>query len=532
MDRSPEQAPPGVVVSEQLSHYLRVARRRWRVIVLIPLVAVGVSLAYGLRAQKEYDATAKVVVNSSNQITALLNPSAATTPADPERDLNTEVSLIKTVPIAEAVRNQLGVHESDEALLGKVTTTLEGTTNIVDVKVRDADPARGAELANAFVTQFVGARENQARRAFQQAAAQARTQLASLSLAQRRGPQGLQLRSRLQELEVDSTLQTGNAQLVQPATPATSAASPRLVFDALLAAVLGLVLGGMAAGLLELSDRRVKDEEQVSRITRLPHLASIPRGRRSRRKRPLDATREQTEGYRSLATNLRFFDLGGKVKTVMITSPGPLAGKTSITLALASTLAEFDQRVLALECDLRRPRFCEYLGLPPSPGLTAVLAGTASWPKEVIEVGRSARFSVLPSGPPPPNPQAVLSSPTLPHLLAELQSSWDVVLIDTPPLGSVTDAVPLVPSVDGIALVIRLDHSTRDMVRRVCDVLEDLDAPLLGTVLTDVPRRSLSGYYRGASPRTASPPAPGDSHNGRTETGRSVARATRGPDSP
>src|SRR4051812_19039822 len=117
IDGSADQGPAEVALSERLAYYLRVLRRRWRVIALVPGVAVLISVVLGLQAQKKYDATAKLVVNPSNQVNALLNPSSATPSADPERDLNTEVSRIKTFPLAEAVRRQLRLRETDKALL-------------------------------------------------------------------------------------------------------------------------------------------------------------------------------------------------------------------------------------------------------------------------------------------------------------------------------------------------------------------------------------------------------------------------------
>jgi capsular exopolysaccharide synthesis family protein len=503
----PDQGPAGVALSEQLARLLKVLRRRWPVLVAVPALAGVVSLIIGLSEQKKYDATAKLVVNPTNQVTALLNPGAAGQSADPERDLNTEVSLITTVPLAEAVRHQLKLTEPRDQLLAQVTTSIEGTTNIVDITVRDPSPARGARIANAFATQYVAARDRQARSAFDQAAGQARAQLGSLTPAQRKSAAGLQLRSRLQELVVDGALQTGNAHVIQPAATPTSAATPRLKFDTALGVILGLILGLVVVGVLDLLDRRVKDDEEVSTLTGLPALGAIPKLRRSRGLGPLDHGPEVTEGYRSLATSLRFFKLGDQVKTLMITSPGPLAGKTSVTLSLAGALAEFGQKVIAVECDLRRPRFTEYARVAPNAGLSSVLAGLANWEDEIVEVDAartlrgastaqngSAQFSVLPAGPTPPNPLALLSSPEMSELLTELRASADVLLVDTPPIGSLGDAVALVPWVDGVALVVRRHHTTRDALTKARATLEELHAPVLGTVLTAGPA-SLGGYY-------------------------------------
>ena len=554
IDRSPDQGPFEVPLSERLAYYLRVLRRRLPVIALIPGIAVLGSLVLGLSAQKKYDATAKIVVNPSNQVNALLNPSAAGQSADPERDLNTEVARIKTIPIAHAVLRQLKLRGDIKTLLGQVTTSIEGTTNVVRIKVRDTDPSQAAALANAFATQYVVARERGARRAFQRAAAQARDQLASLSPTERASPEGVELAGRLRELEVASTLQTGNAELIQRAAPPSSAASPRLPLNVGLALALGLVLGVAVAALLELLDRRVKDEQDVSLITGLPVLASIPRPPRPRRhrrdddsrlrlparrsaaarRRPLTLGPAQTEGYRSLATNLRFFKLGEKVQALMIVSPSQLAGKTTVTLSLAGALAEFGMRVMAVECDLRRPRFADYLGISRVHGLSSVLAGMSTLPQEIADVngspwragsamspGEHTGFSVLPAGPAPPNPHALLSSSEMRELLLELRSNTDLVLIDTPPLSLLTDAVPLVPWVDGVALVVRLQHTTRDELKKTLGILAELDAPVLGTVLTGGPPPPLKSYYGGERSVSVSGTLEAESQNGRSVAERS-----------
>lgn len=541
MDGSPDQGPAGVTLSERLAYYMKVVRRRWHVIALVPVVAVLASLLVSLHAQKQYDATAKLVVNPSNQVTELLNPGSSQQSSDPERDLNTEVSRIETAPIADAVRQKLNVRESRDALLSKVTTSLDGTTNIVNVTVRDPSPARAAAIANGFASEYVSARKSDARSAFRDAARQASNQLASLSPTDQNGPQGLELKSRLRQLEVEGALQTGNAQVLEGATPPTSAASPRVLFAAVLAAFLGLILGGLAAAALELLDRHVKDEDDVKMSTRAPTLATVPNARGAVRGRPLPLGYEQIEGYRSLATNLRFFKLGGDVKTLMITSPGPLDGKTNVTLSLAAALAEFGQKVIAVECDLRRPRFADYLQLPQAPGLSAVLAGMATWSQQVVHVdvsrlrvdgppirGESPHFSVLPGGQSPPNPQALLSSGEMTELMQDLRDSRDVVLFDTPPLGSLTDAVPLASYVDGVVLVVHLQHTKRDALKKAGEVLSELDTKVLGTVLIGG-RSSVTGYYG----EQGSPAAPiarqRQSRNG--EAGGRVARGAPARDS-
>jgi capsular exopolysaccharide synthesis family protein len=279
--------------------------------------------------------------------------------------------------------------------------------------------------------------------------------------------------------------------VVQPATPPTSAATPKLKFDLALGLLLGLILGVAAAAVLELLDRRLRDEDDVLAVAPFSLLGTIPGSKRAGKPRPLEPELERVEAYRSLATSLRFLKVGDQVKTLMITSPGPRVGKTSVTLSLAVALAEFGQKVIAVECDLRNPRFSEYLELPATSGLSSALGGWTTCAQELIELevpgassNAAARLSVLPGGPAPPNPHALLTGTEIAEALHEFRSAADVVLIDTPPLGPLTDAVPLIPRVDGVALVVGLRRTTRDELRRARNLLEEFQAPVLGTILT------------------------------------------------
>src|SRR6202042_2392228 len=123
--------------------------------IALPLVALAISVVISATAQKQYTATATVLLLPSNPVNQLVNPASSVTPADPERDLNTEVSQITEAPVLAKVRAATGLNESDQALLSQVTTSIEGTTNLVDIKVTDTDPVQAAAIANAFANQYV-----------------------------------------------------------------------------------------------------------------------------------------------------------------------------------------------------------------------------------------------------------------------------------------------------------------------------------------------------------------------------------------
>lgn len=558
------------MMSEQLVRSARVLRRHWRIVVLIPLLALAVSLVVSSRSATEYTATAKVVISPFNPVTELLNPGSNPTPADPERDLNTEVLQITETPVADLVRAELGLHESSQDLLQSVNASIEGTTNIADITVTDGSAARAARIANAFARQYESFRLASQRSALLQAVAGFKQRLLGLTAAEQSAPAGQQLQATISTLEADSDGLTSDVQISQRASVPTSATQPRPLVDGLIAVVVGLLVAIILVIALELLDRTVRDEEDATSLTRLRSLGVIPRmrslgaasvnDRRMRRvratntgaarpsggrtraadERPLDALSasngpsapassarsldlEISESYGALAVSLLALKLGPPENAVMITSSGPQDGKTSVTLGLAAALAELGQSVIVVECDMRRPRIANYLGLPPwAPGLSSVLAGTdaastclvkvaASTGQAVPGRGRarvSARraaaganpnagrsFQVLPCGPIPARPLAMLRDAELLPLLRELQTSADIVLVDTPPLGPIKDAVVVAESVDQIVLVARIGHTDRDALVRCRAEAEQLGSPVLGIVTVGGPRGGTLDYY-------------------------------------
>lgn len=596
----------GVPMSEQVAGSLRVLRRHWRVIVLVPALAIVVSLVVAGRSATLYEATAKISIAPVNSVQATINPGSQPTSADPERDLNTQVSEITETPMANLVRSRLKLTESSADLLGQVDAQVEGTTNLVDIVVTDVDPARAARIANAFADEYSNVFSlNVERIGFEQAIASDQRDLGALTAAQQAGPDGQQLQATLRTLQADIAVLTPNTAVSQIATVPTSPSSPKPLKDALIAAVVGLLVGLAAAIVLELLDRTVRDEEEAVSVSRLPSLGVIPKapprvvtltrvaqarnhlervgdrilrdGRRRRTSSPdpeasrtfaaifgsplpspsrprtsttadhnedradavasiaaglparaagsalLDRTWELQESYASLAVALLTLRLGHEENVVMVTSAGPRDGKTSVTLGLAAALAQLGQRVIAIECDLRRPRFAEYLGLPPErEGLSAILEGRAPTGSGLVDVSTDARrargpnrpaatrargnpqgaasaegrtFTVLPCGPIPLSPLALLGGAEFAPLVAHLQPSADVVLLDTPPLGVIKDAVVLAASVDQVMLVARIGHTRRDDLKRCRADLGRAGSPLLGVVSVGGHRAEVLNYY-------------------------------------
>ena len=481
-------------------------------ILLLTGLVTAAAVVFSLAQTKEYEATARVVLSQTDPINAVIDP---TTPInyDPESDRNTRVSLIKLEAVAQAVKDAENLDYSTDELLEKVTTEVESNSDIVAIKALDPDPETAAVIATGFAEQYQLYRQQTARESLNDAAEVTSGQLAQLSADEIGSEQGRDLRAKLREIEILAAAQRGGVEVAEEAEVPTDPAKPKPLLNGILAFILGFAFAVAVAVAMEFIDRRLKDEEDVENAFALPILATIPRpSRRSQTVVPGE-DRGQFEGYSALATNLRFFELGPELESIMITSPGPSEGKTSVTLGTARALAALDLRVIAIEADLRRPTFAKY-GIGRGAGLSTVLAGVSDVDSSLIEVdasslsrvdgtgsSRARTFHVLPAGPVPPNPQALLARPMMTHVIEDARAMADVVLVDVPPLGTVNDPITLANLVDGVVLVAHLGRTTRDASRRTLRLLANVDARRLGVVVTGATPGE--GYYGAYTSPTA-----------------------------
>ena len=504
-----------------LGAYLKAIRRRMPLILLLTGVVTAVAVGLSLAQTKEYEATSRVVLSQSDPINNIIQSSQPIN-YDPEAARNTLVSLIKIEPVAERVKAAEGLDYSTGELLDKVTTEVESNSDIVLIKALDPDPQTATDISNGFAEQYQLYRQDTVRAQLEDAADVTRTNIDRLSPEEEASEQGRDLRGQLRQLEILAAAQRGGVEVAETADVPTDPAKPRPLLNGFLAFVLGFALAVAIAVGIEFIDRRLKDEEDVENAFGLPVLATIPRPARRSQTIVPGEDRGQFEGYSALATNLRFFELGPELESIMITSPGPAEGKTSVTLGVARALAALDLRVIAIEADLRRPTFSRY-GISRGAGLSTVLAGVSDVDSTLIEVdassltrvdgtppARTRTFHVLPSGPVPPNPQALLARPMMTHVIEDARAMADVVLVDVPPLGTVNDPITLANLVDGVVLVAHLGKTTRDASRRTLRLLANVDARMLGVVVTGAtPGEGYYGAY--TSPTAGREPLAADS---------------------
>ena len=198
------------------------------------------------------------------------------------------------------------------------------------------------------------------------------------------------------------------------------------------------------------------------------------------------------EAYRILRTNIQFTNIDKTIKSIVITSPGPGEGKSTIIVNLAVAMAHNNKRVLLIDTDLRKPNIHTFFGLDNSKGVTNVLSEDIEYAK-VIQHTDIGKLYILASGPIPPNPSELLGSHKIKSLLNDVKEEYDMVLFDSPPVCLVTDAAVLSTIVDGVILVCASGQTTIENAKNAKALLNKVNANILGVVLNKVAMKN--GYY-------------------------------------
>ncbi len=476
---------------------MTIARRNWVLLLICFVTVPAVALAYSLLQTPQYTASASLLFGSTS-LDQRLQSSSNTEESDPIRAAATNLKLVSlrriSVLTAEAL-DQAGL-TADE-VSEKVKVNPEGESDLVSVEATDESPEFAAELANTFARQYIAFRRDSDRAKVTRAQSLIDAQLADLSPEVRASEVGDRLEEKKRQLEVVGALQTGNAELVQPAVAPDSPSSPQTQRNVALGILLGIFLGVGLALLREQLDRRVRDIEDVEDVFGMPVLGTIPQSRNIPKLGPgveLPPTGMEGEAFRMLRANLRYFNVDREINTILITSAAPQDGKTTVSVNIALADARAGERVLLVEADLRRPTVAQKLGVKSrDSGLSLVLAG-ARKPEDAIESLHGV--DVLPAGPLPPNPAELIESKRMQDLLSWAEREYDRVIIDTPPAAVVADALSLFGQVGGVVIVTRLQQSPRGAAEHLRDQLANTGAPVLGIVVNGVPAPPESSYYR------------------------------------
>ncbi|HEY8527403.1 MAG TPA: polysaccharide biosynthesis tyrosine autokinase [Acidimicrobiales bacterium] len=517
----------------ELRSYLAViARRRWFVVITM-LVFVGVALAWSLIPAPRYRVRAQVLTAGVNDPVALIF--GGNNSGDLDRQAASQLAFLTSsdmrFEVAQAYNGSLDDGTVFDVTARPIQTSQNQnvTSSVVELSLVSSDPEEAATLLNVYANTYVQVRQNKdAERligitdmlreqldAVTDQIEEVRRPIAELedqlangtpaereaaaaqieSLRQERAPQidALQaqageLRAQLNDVQFGIELASaGNAQVLSSAGVPDAPISPNLPLNLAIAVVFGLFLGAALAFVRDYFDDSVKSKEVVDQVTGVATLGLIPKYQgESELVTVSQPSAPAAEAFRSLRTAVKFLGVDREVRVVQVTSPSPAEGKTFTSVNLAVTFAQAGDRVVIVGGDLRRPRMEEILGVPLTPGLTGVLIGDVTLPQAIQTVPAVSNLSVLPAGSPPPNPSELLSGERARRLIDVLGQTYDMVVIDCPPVLPVTDSLVLARMVDITLLVTSANKTSKRGLARAVEMLRQVDAPLAGTVLNSL----------------------------------------------
>jgi non-specific protein-tyrosine kinase len=441
-----------------------------------------------------------------------------------ERLAGTYSQILARRSVMEAAIAQLGLSETPDMLAKRVTVQAVPGTQLIRLSVKDADPSQAVLIANTIAEASVAQIQELQAKPFDSVLASLQQQMDELTALTEKTQtdiDALKLSKRQDETEVERleslwaesrddyrTLQrdynalnltaVSSSNVVTITARAQVPGSPisRRSMYTSIAALVGIVVGLAMAFLLEHMDKRISTPDDISETLGLDTLGAI--GQLEKGEVLVMATKPHSlvaEDFRLLATNIRLSSRDRALRTLLVTSPSVMEGKSTVVANLAAAMAQNGLRVTVVDADLRRSTLHGFFRIPNREGLTTVLhqekLAVDGWLRETgID-----NLRLLPSGPLPSNPTEALGSQKMRQLLEELEEQTDVVLIDSAPVLPVADTMLLVPAVDGVLLVLRANQTTSQNARRTTESLQRARANLVGVALNATSTRKI-GYYK------------------------------------
>ncbi|HEX8286870.1 MAG TPA: polysaccharide biosynthesis tyrosine autokinase [Pyrinomonadaceae bacterium] len=308
-----------------------------------------------------------------------------------------------------------------------------------------------------------------------------------------------------------------NISVAEIAIPPDTPVAPRRLTTVLAALFLSTLFGMGLALFLEYLDDTIRTTEEVENYLRLPALAAIPMIDAMPKRRLLlvggkdngdenptsellihsDSRSALAEAYRQLRTSILLSTAGHAPKSLLVTSSLPAEGKTTTATNTAISLAQTGAKVLLIDADMRRPRLHSVFNISNGSGLSTILSSesTENEMLDIVQYDEAAKLFLLPSGPVPPNPAELIGSEQMAHFLKTMQNNFTHVVVDSPPIASFTDGVLIASLVDGVILVVHSGKSSRQVIRRSRQLLQDIGAKIFGVVLNNVNLKSQDNYY-------------------------------------
>ena len=485
-----------------LRDYLRpIWARKWLVLGIVVAVTAAVYVYYNSK-DPLYEATTRL--DTAEEGNPLLGVGSG---FSDDRTVQNQATLLTSSDVARAVARRIKYDGSPGSLADRVTAEPAAGADFITISATGRSGQEAADIANGFAQAFIDLRSADRREAAAKAIEQLREQLAEV----KPGPAGASARESIQgdirQLEVATSSGAGPVRQIDPAEASTQPSSTPPWQRALAAAFAALLGGMLLAYVLHRLDPRIRTIDDAAEIYRRPVMATVFEDEEIDHfedGRPATSERSR-ETFRQMKTSVDLAAVDRRFRTILVTSASPGEGKSTVVRNLALAMHEAGRRVAIVDADLRKPSQPALLGVEPKTGVTTYLAGASTFDDSIVRVsvtapdlalaggpeassaGASAgvqHLTLVPAGPTPANPPALLESQAFAKLIEQLTESHDVVIIDTPPIAAVTDAITLISRADALIVVARSGVTTRSSARRAVDIIERVpDANFVGVVV-------------------------------------------------
>lgn len=433
--------------------FLYTLRKHWVTVVAVSLLGAVIGFAAARITPESFKSTSSVFVSTQRGETSaeLVQGSTFT------QNIVQSYSQLATMPVVlDPVIARLRLSTTAAGLAESVKAETPLNTFIIEITVTDGTAQGAADIANAITDELS-------------------------TVVQRISPRN------------STNVPVVELEHVARATPAAFRSSPNTPLLLATGGGAGLVLGYVFVLLRAVLDTRIRTEEELRSTGDIPVLGVIGRQAGGRgAATPLGGSEPVPEDYRRLAANIEFLDPDTKINSITVTSSMPGEGKTTTAIRLALAAGELTPRVLIVDADLRRPSVAGYCGIEGAVGLTSVLAGHVSLEDAVQTWGH---IHVLTAGSLPPNPRQIVNSNAMAELMGKMTSSYDFVVVDSPPLLPVTDSLALARITDGALLVVRFKLTRRQQFQSSVASLDAVKARAIGVVLNRVAQRKRDAEY-------------------------------------
>ncbi len=509
--------------SDELRHYFGLIWR-WVWLLILATVLAGVSAYFvSKRMTPVYQASTTLLINEAPSTRSADYTSILTS----ERLARTYSEMLTKKPVLESVIANMGLNLEVKDLQEMVTVELVRDTQLINVVVEDTDPTRATNIANELIkvfsdqtsslqaSRYAASKENlegQLTRIDEQIQT-ASNSLASIpdnsanktdrdrletELSQYRQTYASLLQS-YEQVRVAEAGSYSNVVQVDPATPADHPIRPRVLLNTFLAMIVGLMLAVGTVFLIEALDDTIRGPDDITRTLKLPVLGLILRHEAQNGKLvTIDQPRAPVaESFRSLRTNLQYASVDYPIRTLLVTSPSPSDGKTTIASNLGVVLAQSGRKVVLIDADLRRPRVHKVFNLSNRTGMSNIFVQSPLSLDGSLQKTETENLYIVPSGEMPPNPSELLGSGKMFEIINLIREQADVLIIDSPPIMAVTDSAVLAPRVDGVLLVVKPGVTKLAVAAQAVEQLSRVGANMLGVVLNEVDfSKSRYSYYQ------------------------------------